>query len=82
MAWIEIIDEDDAGPELSSLYESMVDPRTGRVDEIMRIHSLHPAGLVAHDALYSYAMRSTPGLRKVEREMIALVISNLNGCHY
>ncbi|MCA1708433.1 MAG: carboxymuconolactone decarboxylase family protein [Actinobacteria bacterium] len=82
MAWIKIIDEGDAGPELTALYEPMVDPQTGRVDEIMRIHSLHPAGLAAHDALYSHAMRSTSGLRKVEREMVALVVSRLNDCHY
>jgi alkylhydroperoxidase family enzyme len=82
MAWIEIIDEDRAGPELAGLYQSLVDPDTGRVDEIMRVHSLHPAGLASHNALYAYAMRSTPTLRKVDREMIALVVSAINDCHY
>lgn len=82
MAWIKIIDEDDAGPELRALYERTVDPETGRVDEIMRVHSLNPAGLESHNALYTSAMRSTPTLRKAEREMIALVVSALNDCHY
>ena len=82
MAWIEIVDEDQAGPELSDLYESSVDGETGRVDEILRVHSLHPPGLAAHIALYEYAMRSTSTLRKVEREMIALVVSEINDCHY
>jgi len=82
MAWIEIIDEDQAAPDLRDLYEPIVDGQTGRVDEILRIHSLHPAGLAAHTALYGSAMRSTPSLRKVEREMIALVVSVLNDCHY
>ena len=82
MAWIEIIDEDQAGPDLRDLYEPIVDAKTGRVDEILRIHSLHPAGLAAHTALYKSAMRSTPTLRKVEREMIALVVSEINDCHY
>jgi alkylhydroperoxidase family enzyme len=82
MAWIEIIDEDEAGPDLRDLYESIVDAQTGRVDEILRIHSLHPAGLDAHNALYESTMRSTPTLRKTEREMIALLVSEINDCHY
>ena len=60
------------GPDLRDLYEPIVDAKTGRVDEILRIHYLHPAGLAAHTALYKSA---TPTLRKVEREMIA-------DCHY
>ena len=82
MAWIDIIDEDQAEPELANLYQPVVDPDTGRVDEILRIHSLHPGGLAGHVALYQAVMRSTPGLRKVDREMIALVVSVLNECHY
>ena len=82
MAWIEIIDEDEAEADLRDLYGPIVDTETGRVDEILRIHSLHPAGLAAHTALYESVMRSTPTLRKVEREMIALVVSEINHCHY
>ena len=82
MAWIEIIDEDQAGPHLRDLYEPIVDAQTGRVDEVLRVHSLHPAGLEAHTALYESAMRSTPTLRKIERELIALVVSVTNDCHY
>ena len=55
---------------------------TGALDEIMRVHSLHPAGLDAHLRLYGAVMRGTPSLRKVERELLALVVSGLNGCHY
>jgi AhpD family alkylhydroperoxidase len=32
--------------------------------------------------LYRQAMRGTRTLRKVEREMIALVVSRVNECHY
>lgn len=82
MAWIEIIDEDQAGPELATLYQAIVDSETGRVDEILRVHSLHPEGLASHVAVYQAVMRSTPSLRKVDREMIALVVSAVNDCHY
>jgi alkylhydroperoxidase family enzyme len=82
MAWIRTISEDDADPELQSLYEGMVDPVSGRVDHILTIHSLHPNGLAGHHSVYRAVMTSTPTLRKAEREMIALVVSGLNNCHY
>ena len=48
----------------------------------MAIHSLNPAGMAAHDGLYRSAMAGTGSLRKVERELIALVVSLENHCHY
>jgi len=82
MAWIERVDEDAADDELRRLLDESRDPASGRVDHILAVHSLNPAGLAAHLALYRAAMRSTPGLHKREREMIAVVVSGLNGCHY
>lgn len=52
------------------------------MDHIMSIHSLHPAGLAGHLALYEAVMRGTKTLRKVDRELIALVVSSKNSCHY
>ncbi len=82
MAWIETIREDEWIGELAELYPAVVDPTQGRVDNIMQIHSLNPRGLAAHNTLYESAMRGTPTLRKVERELIALVVSTINECHY
>jgi alkylhydroperoxidase family enzyme len=82
MAWIRTISEDDADPELRSLYDGMVDPVSRRVDYILTIHSLHPQGLAGHHSVYKAVMTSTRTLRKAEREMIALVVSSLNKCHY
>ena len=67
---------------LDAQYGSVVDSEYGRVDNIMAIHSLNPAGLAAHNALYLSAMSGTATLRKVEREMIAYVVSHENHCHY
>ncbi len=82
MSWIRTIDEEDADGRLAELYARVVDSASGRVDEVLRVHSLHPDGLAAHEAVYRSAMRGTRGLRKVDREMIALVVSKINGCHY
>ena len=82
MAWIREDDEKDAGGELSELYARMVDPRSGRVDNVLKVHSLHPAGLEAHWTLYRAVMRGTRSLPRAEREMIAVVVSVINGCDY
>lgn len=82
MAWIETIREDEWSGELARLYGDVVDTTHGRVDNIMQIHSLNPLGLEAHNLLYRSAMRGTRSLRKVDRELIAYVVSALNDCGY
>ena len=82
MAWIETVPDDQWTGELADHHEAVVDPEHGRVDNIMAIHSINPRGLNAHYELYTSAMRGTPSLRKVERELIALVVSLENECHY
>ena len=82
MAWIETIPDTAWDGELAALRDRVVDPDSGRVDHIMQVHSLDPRGMAAHDALYRSAMAGTRTLRKVERELIALVVSTINDCHY
>ncbi len=82
MAWIRTIGRRGAGPELDALYRQVADPSTGEPDNILAIHSLSPAGMRAHLTLYRHAMAGTEGLPKVDREMIALVVSRENACTY
>ena len=82
MAWIRTIREDEWTGELSELLPQVADTNHGRVENIMQIHSLNATGLAAHDAVYRSAMASTAGLRKVERELIATMVSLLNECEY
>ena len=82
MSWIRTVGEGDAKEPLAELYRTMTDPKSGRVDNVLKIHSLHPEGLRAHWNLYMAAMKGTKTLRKVDREMIALVVSGINRCHY
>lgn len=78
MAWINDEPEGDSG----ELFAGMEDPLTGRIDNILRVHSLHEEGLRAHFDLYEAVMRGTRSLRKVDRELIALRVSQLNRCRY
>jgi alkylhydroperoxidase family enzyme len=80
-AWIDTVPADAADEELATLYERVREPG-GELDHVLQVHSLHPAGLAAHFELYRAVMRGTPGLRGAEREMIAVVVSQLNECHY
>ncbi len=82
MSWIDTVGPEDADDELKRLYDRVRDPHSGELDNIMRVHSLHPRGLEAHYELYASAMRPTPSLRRADREMIALVVSRINDCHY
>jgi alkylhydroperoxidase family enzyme len=82
MAWIDTIREDAWDGELAALYGSVADRNSGRVDNILQIHSLDPSAMAGHQTVYESAMASTKALRKVERELIALVVSDINGCHY
>jgi alkylhydroperoxidase family enzyme len=82
MAWIETIREDRWTGALAPIYDEQTGGRGGRVDNIMQIHSLNPQGMAAHQALYVSAMTGTPTLRKVDRELIAFVVSVVNECHY
>jgi alkylhydroperoxidase family enzyme len=82
VAWIETTPEDEWDGHLAEMYGKVVDRGHNRVDNIMQIHSLDPAAMHGHLAVYNAAMSGTKTLRKVERELIALVVSDINGCHY
>ncbi len=81
-AWIEVIPEDKAEGLLRELYDQEMDKRHNVVDNIMKVHSLHPESLRAHADLYHTVMHGRSGLRRAEREMIGVVVSVLNQCHY
>lgn len=81
MAWIEVIQESEATGRLKELYDQYREP-WGGVDHILKIHSLNVKSLEAHYNLYAHLMRGRSDLSKVQREMIAVVVSAANRCHY
>lgn len=82
MAWIEIIPPERATGRLKRLYEAAVQ-RAGKVYNVLRLQSVRPATLAASTQLYTEVMRSPESpLSRVQREMIAVVVSKTNGCHY
>lgn len=81
MAWIQMISEDEAEGKLKEAYQKLQEP-WGGVDNIMKIHSLNLRSLWAHFELYKTVMYGRSGVSRVQREMIAVVVSAVNQCHY
>ncbi len=81
-AWIEVIPEEQAEGELELLYKQEYDNEKQGTDNILAVHSLNPPTLRAHADLYHTVMHAKSPLSRSEREMLAVVVSVLNGCHY
>ena len=81
MAWIKMISEEEAKGVLKDLYDKYQEP-WGGVDHIIKIHSLNPKSMKTHYDLYAHLMRGRSDLSRVQREMIAVVTSQANHCHY
>lgn len=56
--------------------------RVDDADHIIQIHSVHPAVMRQHLELYRQLMHRGGPLTRREREMLAIRVSALNGCHY
>jgi len=81
MAFISYIPETAAPENLRELYQRYREP-SGGVDNIIRIHSHNPNSMATHYELYRHLMRGPSPLSRVQREMIAIVVSAANHCHY
>ena len=82
IAWIDTVPEQAASGEVKRAYERSGDAKSGKVDHIMKIHSLHPASLIDHLHLYKTLMFGDSPLTRVQREMIGVVVSAINRCEY
>jgi alkylhydroperoxidase family enzyme len=82
VAWIDTIPEAEAIDEVAAAYAECGDRKTGKVDHIMKIHSLHPQTMLDHEQLYKTLMYGRGPLSRPQREMIATVVSALNHCLY
>jgi alkylhydroperoxidase family enzyme len=76
-----MIPPQEATGELAEYYSRMHDP-DGNVDHILQIHGLNPASLRAHYDLYRVTMFGPSELTRAQREMVAVVVSVANQCHY
>lgn len=85
MTWIKTVAVDEAVGRLARSYQAAL-KRAGRVFGIVRAMSLHPPVLDSSMGLYRAIMHDGPfgpeDLSRVERELVATVVSQVNHCHY
>ena len=81
MAFIDIIKESDASGDLANLYKRFGNA-DGSVDNVLKVHSLNPASLEAHCALYVQSCHKPSPVSRAEREMVGVTVSRLNHCTY
>jgi uncharacterized peroxidase-related enzyme len=81
MAWIKLIEEKEATGKLKEYYEHVKRTR-GKIANILKVQSLNPDALKTHLDLYLTLMFGKSGLTRIQREMIATVVSVANNCDY
>ncbi len=81
MAWIDIIEPEDATGDLKKLYDAIAEKR-GKVANVLKAHSLNPAALKEHLDLYDAVLFGSSPLSRSDREAIAVVVSAANECDY
>jgi alkylhydroperoxidase family enzyme len=81
MPHIRLIDVDEATGLLAEEYTAAMG-RAGKVFNIVKSMSLNPRVLGCSMGLYKAIMFGPSQLSRVERELLAVVVSNANDCHY
>lgn len=82
MAWIRTVDEAEATGIVKEEYDAAI-ARAGHVYNIVKLLSVRPKSMRPFIELYIAIMfdEDSP-LSRMQREMIATVVSKVNECHY
>ena len=81
MPYLTLIGADEATGALKREYDAAVE-RAGKVFSIVQAMSLNPGVLRASMELYRAIMFGPSELSRTERELLAVVVSCANDCHY
>ena len=79
--WIKTRSENEATGSLKAIYDAGIE-RAGKVFNIIKAMSLRPSQLRGSMMLYESTMFQKSGLSRSERELVAVVVSQSNGCFY
>ncbi|MDE0635031.1 MAG: carboxymuconolactone decarboxylase family protein [Candidatus Poribacteria bacterium] len=82
MAWIQTVEEAEAEGIVKEEYDAAI-ARAGHLYNIVKLFSVRPKSMRAFVELYKVVMHDDESpLSRVQREMIATVVSKVNQCHY
>ncbi|WP_092837839.1 peroxidase-related enzyme [Roseovarius lutimaris] len=69
-------------PEATQKYFDICQDKLGMIPNVLQAHAFDIEKLNTFAALYNELMLADSGLSKLEREMIAVVVSSINRCWY
>ena len=78
---LRLIEEGEAAGALKAEYDAAI-ARAGKVFNIVKAMSLNPETLRASMELYRAVMFGRSELSRAQRELLAVVVSRANDCHY
>jgi alkylhydroperoxidase family enzyme len=81
MAFVDYIPWDKASEALRKIYRRFGGPDNTPAN-ILRISSVNPRAMEGHMSLYRSVVGENQGITRVQQEMIAVVVSGINQCHY
>jgi uncharacterized peroxidase-related enzyme len=81
LTWLRVPPDEEIPDEVKELWEAPLE-RLGFVPNVLRFFALRPSHLLSWWAYYEDLLRGESELGKPEREMIAVVVSVTNRCHY
>lgn len=81
MPFIGVIHPPEATGQLKAIYDQ-AEQRAGKVFNILKIMSRTPGALTASMELYRATMFGPSELSRTQREMLGVVVSAANACHY
>src|SRR5437867_1044564 len=81
ICWLHLPPDDDAPDAVKELWATPLE-KLGFVPNVLRAYAIRPRHLRLWNDFYDELMRGDSGLTKAQREMIAVVVSTINRCHY
>ena len=78
---LRLVEEGEATGALKAEYDAAI-ARAGKVFNIVKAMSQNPETLRASMELYRAVMYGRSELSRAERELLAVVVSRANDCHY
>lgn len=81
ITWLDVPADEDVAAEVRELWDKPLE-KLGFVPNVLRSMALRPGHLLTWWAYIQELMTGESGLTKAQREMIAVVVSAQNRCHY
>jgi uncharacterized peroxidase-related enzyme len=81
LAWVHVPGEEEVPEEVSALW-ARADEKLGFVPNVLRTWALRPEHLLRWRKYMDELLKGASGLTEAEREMIGVVVSSTNRCHY